>query len=237
MVITVTERVIDELRERILDGKYAPGRHLQEAALATELDVSRTPIRDALRVLANEDLLVYYPNRGYVVRDIDITDVLDAFDARGALEGMACRIAAERGISHEQQAVLESVIAKGDEIFASPEWTETEQAAWRALNAEFHRALLDIARNRHLAPLLEQIRRFPRMFDARLEPESEFFQQIYTREQRMRSHGEHIQIIGAIVRREGSRAESLMREHVYHNREVLRRGLEANERAVREAAE
>lgn len=236
-MITVTERVIFELRERILNGEYAPGQHLQEASLAADLDVSRTPIRDALRVLASEELLVYYPNRGYMVGNVELVDVLDAYDARGALEGLACRLAAERGISAEHQEQLEGIIAKGDTIFASNAWGEEEQAAWRSLNTEFHFALLEASRNRHLPPLLRQLRRFPRIFDARLDPETEFFQTIYTREERQRSHREHIEIIGAIIRREGSRAEALMREHVYHNREVLRRRLEARKNYLGVAAE
>lgn len=224
-MITVTEQVIAELRERILDGVYRPGEHLNEASLASDLSVSRTPVRDALRILGNEDLLIYAPNRGYFVRDVDLKDVLDAYDVRGTLEGMACRMIAEHGITEEQKQPFLNIIERGDAIFQSSKWEETEQAAWRTLNTEFHFALLEASRNRHLDPILRQIRRFPRMFDARLDPETEFFQKVYTRDQRLRSHREHVELIHAIFNREGARAEALMREHVHHNREVLRRGL------------
>jgi GntR family transcriptional regulator of vanillate catabolism len=224
--LTVTENVIAEIRERILDGKYSPGSHLHEAVMASDLDVSRTPIRDALRVLANEKLLVYYPNRGYIVRNVDLKDVLDAYDVRGTLEGLACRIVAERGLDEEKTAAFSSIIERGDKIFRGSRWTDDQRRQWRALNTEFHFALLSASENRHLDPIMRQIRFFPRIFDSRLSPDSEFFQKVHTREQRLRSHHDHIHIVEAIVRREGARAEALMREHVYANRELLRRGLE-----------
>jgi GntR family transcriptional regulator, vanillate catabolism transcriptional regulator len=223
--VTVTESVIAEIRERILDGKYGPGAHMHEALLAQDLNVSRTPIRDALRVLANEELLVYYPNRGYVVREVDLHDVLDAYDVRGTLEGLACRIVAERGVDSAAQRSFTEVIEKGEAVFSSPTWGAAEQSAWRALNTEFHYALLKASGNRHLDPIMRQIRFFPRMFDSRLSPESDFFQNIHTREHRLRSHHDHIRVVEAIFRREGARAEGLMREHVYENRELLRRGI------------
>jgi len=224
-MITVTERVIQELRERILDGKYGPGMHLHEAAMATELNVSRTPIRDAMRVLANEELLVYYPNKGYLVRSVEMKDVLDAYDVRGTLEGLGCRIVAEHGLDAATDAKLQAQLDRGDNIFKSTKWGREQQTAWRALNTDFHYTLLEASKNRHLEPIMRQIRFFPRMFDSRLDPDSDFFQKVHTRTERQRSHHEHINIVNALRRREGSRAEALMREHVYTNRELLRLGM------------
>jgi GntR family transcriptional regulator of vanillate catabolism len=226
-MVTVTEQVISEIRERILDGKYGPGAHLHEATLASDLGVSRTPIRDALRVLANEDLLVYYPNRGYIVRSVELSDVLDAYDVRGTLEGLACRVIAERGMDEAGKAAFLEIIEQGEEIFRSPEWGPAQQAAWRALNTQFHYALLEASHNRHLDPIMRQIRFFPRIFDSRLNPDSDFFQKVHTREQRLRSHHDHVHIVEAMMRGEGARAEALMREHVYANRELLRGAFEA----------
>ena len=230
-VVTVTENVIAEIRERVLNGRFPPGAHLHEAMLATEMGVSRTPIRDALRVLANEELLVYYPNRGYIVRQVELGDVLDSYDVRGTLEGLACRVAAERGLDDAHAVRFRDILERGDAIFRSPTWSEAEQAAWRGLNSEFHFALLGAAHNRLLDPLMRQIRALPRIFDSRLDPTSAFFQRVHTREQRLRSHHDHIHIVEALTRREGTRAESLMREHVYANRELLRRAIQAAEPA------
>lgn len=237
MAVTVTETVIDRIREGILDGVYPPGAHLHEATMASELGVSRTPIRDALRVLANEDLLVYYPNRGYLVRTVELADVFDAYDVRGTLEGLACRVIAERGLEDAQKSRLSELIELGDRIFASPRWTAEEQAAWRTLNSDFHFAIVDLSNNRHLDPIMRQVRFFPRIFDSRLDPTSEFFQRVHTREQRLRSHHDHQHIVEAIFRREGARAEALMREHVYANRELLRRGIGVSDGAGRGLAD
>jgi GntR family transcriptional regulator of vanillate catabolism len=227
-MLTVTEQVIAEIRERILDGKYGPATHLHEAMLAADLGVSRTPVRDALRVLANEELLVYYPNRGYIVRNVELSDVLDAYDVRGTLEGLACRTIAERGMDDEARVRLTDLLDRGDAIFRSERWGEEEQAAWRTLNTDFHFALLAASHNRHLDPIMRQIRFFPRIFDSRLDPTSAFFQQIHTREQRLRAHHDHIHVVEALQRREGARAEALMREHVYRNRELMRRAVEGS---------
>lgn len=224
-MVTVTEQVISEIRERILDGKYGPGAHLHEASLAADLGVSRTPIRDALRVLFNEDLLVYYPNRGYIVRSVELSDVLSAYDVRGMLEGLACRLIAEQGLEDDDLATFKKIIDDGEKIFHSPTWGDEEKSAWHNLNTEFHYALLSASRNQHLDPIMRQIRFFPRIFDGRLDPDSDFFQMIHTREQRLRSHHDHIRIVDAIIAREGARAEALMREHVYTNRELLRKAM------------
>lgn len=228
-MVTVTEQVIEQIRERILNGQYGPGAHLNEATLASDLSVSRTPIRDALRVLGNDELLVYHPNRGYFVRAVEAADVFDAYDVRGTLEGLACRVIAERGLDDEQRQRFTNLLEEGDKIFASPTWGEAEQAAWRSLNTGFHFAIVEISHNRHLDPILRQVRFFPRIFDSRLDPTSEFFQSVHTREQRLRSHHDHRHIVEAIFRREGMRAEALMREHVYLNRELLRRAIDASQ--------
>jgi len=226
-MVTVTEKVIEQIRERILDGKFGPGAHLHEATLATDLGVSRTPIRDALRVLGNEELLVYYPNRGYFVRTVEISDVFSAYDVRGTLEGLACRVIAENGLTEIQRKSFTDLLELGDSIFASPNWGDEEQKAWRSLNSNFHFAIIEASNNRHLDPIMRQVRFFPRIFDSRFDPSSDFFQAVHTREQRLRSHHDHQHIVEAIFRREGARAEALMREHVYANRELLRRAVEA----------
>lgn len=236
-MVTTTEKVIERIREGVLDGVYKPGAHLHEVTMAADIGVSRTPIRDALRVLANEDLLVYYPNRGYFVRTVELADVFDAYDVRGTLEGLACRVIAERGLEDAQKARLGDHLDLGDRIFASPRWTGQEQSAWRALNTDFHFAIVELSHNRHLDPIMRQVRFFPRIFDSRLDPTSEFFQSVHTREQRLRSHHDHQHIVEAIFRREGARAEALMREHVYANRELLRRAMAAPAGADQEAGE
>lgn len=93
---TRSTAVIDELREAILTGKYAPGAHLVQDELATTFGVSRIPLREALRRLEGEGLVVISPNRGAIVRPLVPKDVVDLFDLRVALESLALERAAER---------------------------------------------------------------------------------------------------------------------------------------------
>jgi GntR family transcriptional regulator of vanillate catabolism len=222
---TRTEGVINRLRELLLEGQLAPGTHLHEAAMAQTMGVSRTPVRDALRILANENLLIYSPNKGYVVRQFGIEDIFGAYDVRGVLEGMACRLAAERGLNPATETELQSVLDRSDAIVNSGNWNSDAQFEWLQLNTAFHFDILDYSENQHLMNAARQMRRIPRLYEAKLEPHHTVFQTIYSQQRAKRSHEEHREIFEAIHSRQGMRAESLMREHVFRNREALRRSL------------
>jgi GntR family transcriptional regulator of vanillate catabolism len=220
-MVTRTENVIARLREAVLDGAYPTGTHLQEVTLATDLRVSRTPIRDALRILANEGLLTYAPNRGYFIRHYSTRDILDAYDVRGTLEGMACRIAAERGLDQAIDSKLSEIVTLSDKVLFGRAWTESQQSEWRRLNTDFHFTINEFTGNQHLIRMTREVRKFPRILDGRLYPNSKFYQSVYNRQRRQQSHSEHLAIIDAIRKRQGARAEALMREHVDRGRQIL----------------
>ena len=98
---TRVEAVTVKLREMIVAQELPAGSRVPERDLAEALGVSRTPVRVALGILEAEGLVSGVPNRGFVVSDFSIDDVLSAFDVRGALEGLAARSAVERGIDEE----------------------------------------------------------------------------------------------------------------------------------------
>jgi GntR family transcriptional regulator of vanillate catabolism len=224
-MVTRALDVTSRLRQMVLAGDLAPGLHMTEAMLAQRMNVSRTPVRDALRILANENLLSYSPNRGYVVRRFDLKDLLDAYDVRATLEAMACRLVAEQGLSAEAGAELDALMVRGDTLLNGSEWAVEQHRDWGELNRAFHFRLLDLAGNRHLAEMAGQMRRLPRLRDPRLAPASSLFQTIYPRHRARASHQEHREIIDAIRNGQGTRAEALMREHVWRNREALRHSL------------
>ena len=87
------------LREMILNGKLSPGQRVAEAPLADMLGVSRTPVRQALPLLAQEGLLVENETRGYLVRAFTVEEITDAIDLRGALESLRLRSGGGRGVS------------------------------------------------------------------------------------------------------------------------------------------
>jgi GntR family transcriptional regulator, vanillate catabolism transcriptional regulator len=106
---THAQRALVALRKRILGGELAGGTRLYEVALAEELGISRTPVRAALSVLAEESLLDRGAGGGFVVRSFAVRDVVDTIELRGVLEGTAARMAAERGVP-------DSLMARGPAI-------------------------------------------------------------------------------------------------------------------------
>src|ERR1700724_1940390 len=95
--------VLEELRDAVLNGQFAPGERLHEVRLTEQLGASRTPVRAALQKLASEGLLDYVPNHGYRMREFPAAEIVYAFEVRAVLEGLAARLAAERGLPSEHQ--------------------------------------------------------------------------------------------------------------------------------------
>ena len=93
-VVSIVDRVYESVRSRILDGSLERGARLRQEALAAELGVSRTPLREALRRLASEGLVELEPNRGARIPDLSHADMVTAYEARLALEPGAARLAA-----------------------------------------------------------------------------------------------------------------------------------------------
>lgn len=220
--VTRTDNVIDRLRSMVLDGLYSPGSHLQETRLAEALGVSRTPVRDALRVLGQEGLLTYAPNRGYFVSDMSDDYILDAYEVRATLEGMGCRLCSKKGLTTEVLNTLESIMEKCQEILDG----KRDELEWGGLNTDFHLAIVEASNNMPLLSATRQMRRIPRLFDSRLQPKTAFFRSVYNMERHLKSHAEHIAIFEAIKSGQSARAEFLMREHVYQNRAALKAKLE-----------
>ena len=98
----------EHLRQTLLDGRYAPGSRLNEVHLSQQLEVSRTPVRAALHVLAGEGLVRYHANKGFVVRAFPLSEVVVAYEMRALAEGLAARLAAERGLSDPSRPTRES---------------------------------------------------------------------------------------------------------------------------------
>ena len=138
-------RATVSIREMILRGRLEGGQRVAEAMLADVLGMSRTPIRQALPLLAREGLLVESGTRGYVVRTFTRTDILDAIDVRGLLEGFAARRIAERGAAPAWLAQLRECLTEGDRIFAKGHLVESDEAAYGAMNGRFHALIIEAA--------------------------------------------------------------------------------------------
>ncbi|WNV12401.1 GntR family transcriptional regulator [Tardiphaga sp. 709] len=198
--------VTDQIRNAILDGTVSAGERINEVRFSKTLEVSRTPVRAALQALAGEGLLDYEPNRGFTVREFPLSAIVDAYEIRASLEGVAARFAAERGLSAEERAIIEESLVAGDKLLARGEFAEGDLTIYRGINGDFHDTLLGAARNRMLAEMIRICHHVP-MSSSR---------NIVAFEHRdvRRRHDDHHRIYDAIMAREPWRAEILMREHV-----------------------
>jgi GntR family transcriptional regulator of vanillate catabolism len=207
------------LRGMITGGDLPAGFHLQEIPLAEKLGVSRTPVRGALTALANEGLVEPGPRRGYKVRTFAVEEVSDAYEMRATLEGMACRLLAERGLTQGEIRQVRDLLDSGDQIMERARFTSAEHDAWGDMNTQLHQFLVDATSNALLKSFVQQTSQVPlaSMRDHHwFEPDSENFATVQL------AHRDHHEIFGAIIRRQSGRAEARMREHLYLSRDLVR---------------
>jgi DNA-binding GntR family transcriptional regulator len=202
----------EQIRQAIVEGRYHAGQRLVEKRLGEEFDVSRTPIREALRMLESEGLVVSLPNKGSVVRPLTAQDIYDIYELRVRLESLAAERAA-RNPTPEQREVLAS--ANADFAAILPTFVANDLEALRQVNAinhRFHQGILDMADSWRLSQLL-----------ARTVHAVLVFQnfQCYTPSEIHRSLMFHQLIANAIVRRQPERAGNLIAEHIFLARDIL----------------
>lgn len=198
--------VADRVREAVLSGVIKPGERVNEVHLSRSLGVSRTPTRAALHALAAEGLLDYERNRGFTVRDYTFDEISDAYEIRAVLEGLACRFTAQRGLPESERLKIERALARGDEIVANFNDEPGRIDEYRAVNVDFHDAIIAAARNRMLADII-------RLTFARPGATHRNIVAFTERAVRQR-HDDHHRIYDALARGDAWRAEVLMREHV-----------------------
>ena len=135
-----------KLREFILGGEIKAGERMSELALVERLGVSRTPIRAALVRLEQEGLLRALPTGGFVVNAFNERDMHAAIEIRGTLEGLAARLAAERGVSATDLDVLKQCLSGLDELVLDGGGVTVDSfSAYVELNEQFHRIIIELA--------------------------------------------------------------------------------------------
>ncbi len=226
---TRSQSVTDQLRELVLQGTFNPGERLYEIPLAERMGVSRTPVRDALNTLKIEGLLDYETQRGYGVREFGTHDIVAAYEARAALEGLACRLAAEKGLTKDDLAILERCASDGDSLLSSGKLLPENLNLYRQMNVDFHETILRASGARILADLVRQTHNIP--FASNRIMVWDDYQIIH------RSHDDHHRIFEAIARQQAKRAEALMQEHVFFAGQVLKKHIEAKGRIAEKPGE
>lgn len=218
--------LVDELaariRAQILEGQIKLGERLQQAALARDLEVSRTPVREALRKLETEGMVELIPNRGAIVRGPTARELREAYEVRAELEGMASERAAE-WISGEQLVQLARASERFEEFAertaASDNARQADLAEWTEANNLFHEVIQEAAGNGQLQRMIRLLHHsFPRNLTA----------QALGRDTRLLRQNalEHRDILQAIEAGDGDRARLTMREHVQRSGMIVQKWFE-----------
>ena len=208
--------VFETLREAIRSGKLQPGQRLMELQLAEDLGVSRTPVREAIRKLELEGLVVMVPRKGAYVEELSMKDMAEVFEMRSALDGLAAALAAER-ITEEEIEALERLLVEISEAIARKDLNACIQA-----DTTFHERLYQASRNVRLAQTIGNLRERIQLFRTTS----------LGRPGRMNlALEEHRQILEAISRRNGRLAQKLAFQHIERAEAAFMRELEDKEQA------
>lgn len=209
MASSAVEKAYSEIRARIISGVLPQGARLIEEDLAVDVGVSRTPVREAVRRLAQEGMVELTPNIGAVVAKWSVDDLVQLFDLRATLESSVAALAAER-ISDATVATLRT-LARTMEVTLNEGGSQfLERIA--QLNDNFHKTILAAADSPRLSRLMGQLVELPivlRTFNC------------YSEDQLRRSLGHHIELVAAFEARDPVWAEAVMKAHVLSAKHAL----------------
>lgn len=195
------------LRERIFAGDLAPGSFLDEVQLAAEMQISRTPLREALKVLTAEGLVRHEPRRGCFVAEVTEQDLDEIFPVIALLEGRCAHEAA----LNASDADLQALEALHDRLARHAKAKRIND--YYAANFAIHEAIIALAANRWLAQVITDLRKIVKL--ARL-------QQLHAPGRLEQSLSEHLAVFAALKARDAEGAEAAMRTHLTRQRVALR---------------
>lgn len=201
------DEVAAKLRERIFSGALVPGGFIDEPALCAELSISRTPLREALKVLTAEGLVRHEPRRGCFVSQVTEQDLDEIFPVIALLEGRCAYEAARNATDADLQALdqLHERLQRNAGARRITEYYET--------NFAIHEAIIVLANNRWLAQVIGDLRKIVKL--ARL-------QQLHAPGRLEQSLSEHMAVYAALKARDAEGAEAAMRTHLTRQRVALR---------------
>ena len=218
---TLNERVLHRVRELILSGVIPAGTQLDEQSLADEMQISRTPIREAISKLNKEGIVEYRPYKGNFVRSFTAKQVSDLFEVRKALEGMATRLAVAK-LTDEYLAQLKRTLHAVDVALERGNMAEYSLA-----DSEFHHMVAHMSDNESLIELLD-----------RLDMQIQLVRAIANRDPDVvnRTAHERPEILAALELRDAERAGQLMENHIEGVRQAVVAQLQERERRIAEQA-
>ncbi|HZO92619.1 MAG TPA: GntR family transcriptional regulator [Candidatus Baltobacteraceae bacterium] len=193
------ESIVDQLRRLILEGKLAPGTVLRQEQLAKQLQVSRTPLREALISLEREGFIVVSPSGAASVVALDARDAREILDVREVIDGLAARLLARRGLDAQTERRLAEL--EGEMESTAP----SDKHRYLVANGDFHVTIVEATGHERLRQFVALVRMSSEVVYMRLQNQGRRLS---------RSAGEHGAILDAIRARDEERAERLAREHV-----------------------
>jgi DNA-binding GntR family transcriptional regulator len=196
-VLKTRERfVTDQLRDAILKGYLKPGQRLDQGEIAERLNVSRSPVREALRTLAAEELVRVYPHRGAAVAEFSREELEEIYFLRGTLEGMAIRLAVSK-MDDTRIAKLREILEKLDDT--------TDLDRWLDLNREFHNVIYQAIDRPRLISLIQHLRNISAPYTRHYIALPEYM--------KVTQEG-HWHILQALIDQDGVRAQEETQKHL-----------------------
>ncbi len=208
-----TKRAYELIRERITTLALEPGAAINEQHLAGELDMGLVPVREALKLLAHDSLVVITPRHGLYVADVNVPDLEQLSEMRLALEGLSARLAAQRATA-DDVIVLEAL---RQEQAATP---GEDRERLFDVDHKFHQAIARAAHNKYLADSLERLFGLSQRLWYLALPKLGFLSGAVEK---------HLEMVEAIKAGDGDKAERIMREHVGEFYDQVRDILQAEE--------
>lgn len=209
---TATDHAYDLIRKEIRDGRLGGGSRLVESRLVEICQVSRTPIREALRRLSHEGLVDLIPNAGAVVAKWSDEEIIDLYGVRARIEAMAASLAAQRRAEDDLLHLSETANEMHALVTGINPQTAVNEIA--ILNNEFHHQILIASRSRAVEAAASQINETPLMLRT--------FQK-YDHEGLLRSSRQHLDLVKAIEAQDSEWAGAIMRAHIMAGLDVLKR--------------
>lgn len=208
--LTVNE-IYEQLKQMAVLYKIRPGERVNEMELAERLDVSRTPIREALNRLVAENLMTFVPNRGFFIRELDGKSVFDLFELRRTIESTAVMLACERASDNQIKTLRRSwkQVIKAADRMASDELVARDEM--------FHLELAAMSGNLEIGRVLEGI-------NARIH----YVRWVDVDQRRNEAFTEHLQILDALEERDTSRCMALTDTHIRWRMEEITRVVQAS---------
>ena len=208
--LPLREVVFNTLRQAIIQGEFQPGERLMEVTLASKLGVSRTPVREAIRMLELEGLVVMIPRKGAEVANITVKDLKDALEVRMAMEALSVKLACER-IDEAGKEELKDACMKFKEAINSklvPAIVEGDEA--------FHNTIYKISQNQKLINIAQNLREQVYRYRVEYVKDFSYHEKLIK---------EHDLITMAILRGDKEAAEKIMNEHIYNQEQIVIRNV------------